>query len=397
MLARVELACVIVDNDWARGALGSAALLGSMNSKRRPLLRTILAVAALLALVAAFGILACSGALTTTRDAQFGGPGHRSPQDATTPGGGGPDGGVRTDFDGADVTSADQGGSDDAQRADGGSVAACPSFASPTVSGTVTATTIDEASGLVASRANTGVLWVHNDSGDKARLFALSKRGQLLGTYALDGASKGDFEDLAAGPGPVADQQYLYVGDIGDNHARRASVVVYRGIEPSLSADQAPPLEASIKVVPLLLRYPDGAHNAETLLVDPRQGDLYIVTKSLLADAGVYRAAAPHQAGSTRTLDKVGTLRLPGVLVRALTAGDISPDGQQVLLRTYSNALLWRRLPGTSVMEALSTDPCPVPLAIEPQGESIGFDPQSGGYLTHSESTNQPLYFFAHR
>lgn len=42
--------------------------------------------------------------------------------------------------------------------------------------GVVECNDIKEASGIVASRVNPGVLWVHNDSGDKARTFAMVKR-----------------------------------------------------------------------------------------------------------------------------------------------------------------------------------------------------------------------------
>ena len=77
----------------------------------------------------------------------------------------------------------------------------------------------------------------------------------------------------------------LYVGDIGDNASRRASIDVYRVPEPRVGA------AASAPAARLRLRYPDGAHDAEALLVDPLRGDLVIVTK-VLGAARAYRASA---------------------------------------------------------------------------------------------------------
>ena len=81
---------------------------------------------------------------------------------------------------------------------------------------TVASDELNEISGVVESRTRTGVLWVHNDSGDTARIFAIGLDGRTLGTFGLAGIQARDWEDLAAGPGPVAGRRYLFVGDIGD-------------------------------------------------------------------------------------------------------------------------------------------------------------------------------------
>jgi hypothetical protein len=44
---------------------------------------------------------------------------------------------------------------------------------SATKTGNVQSSLVIEASGLAASRKNANVLWVHNDSGDSARVFAM--------------------------------------------------------------------------------------------------------------------------------------------------------------------------------------------------------------------------------
>ena len=75
--------------------------------------------------------------------------------------------------------------------------AQCPVFEPGVSLGTLQLSAIDEASGIAASRTNPNVLWVHNDSGDSARVFAIHIDGTLLGTYSLSGASATDWEDIS--------------------------------------------------------------------------------------------------------------------------------------------------------------------------------------------------------
>ncbi len=273
--------------------------------------------------------------------------------------------------------------------------AGCPVFGSPTVMGTVGSMAIAETSGLVASRKNPGVLWVHNDSGDSARVFALSTDGALLAIYNLTDASATDWEDIALGPGPEPGTDYLYIADIGDNGKTRPFVTVYRVAEPEVDPGGSGEEIDISGAVALEFEYADGPHNAETLLSDPLTGDLYVVTKS--STGGVSRVFPfPFpQSGSSRTvLTEVTSFQLEGASMfdRIATGGDISPDGVAIVVRTYTQASLWLRAGGQTVVEALSAPACPVPLAAEPQGEAIAFEPDGGAYLTTSEFTSQPIY-----
>ena len=267
---------------------------------------------------------------------------------------------------------------------------ACPTYDPPTKVGTVNASAINEASGLATSSRNPGVLWLHNDSGDTARVFAIDTSAKLLGTYTLGGVTAVDWEDIAVGPGPTAGESYLYLGDIGDNPSERTGIAVYRVQEPQVPAGQSPVTATLGGVETLPFVYPDGAHNAETLLVDPKTSDLYIVIKTDTATAGVYRAQAPQTPGQQRTLTRVGDVSL-GVLI---TGGDVSRDGAEILLRTYTDAWLWRWPAGSTIAAAFSAAPCKVPAAAEPQGEAIAFTPDTKDYYTLSENASQPLYLY---
>lgn len=275
----------------------------------------------------------------------------------------------------------------------------CPLYDPPQSAGTVTAAAINEASGLVASRKQSDVLWLHNDSGDSARVFAIDTTGQLLGIFKLQGAAAQDWEDMALGPGPLPGVDYLYLADIGDNAEARASIAIYRVAEPTVSAGGGTQDVAGVDKLTFV--YPDGAHNAETLLIDPRQGDLYIITKSNTAISLIFRAAAPLVAGQQRTLEQVGSLRFrEGVLANVgsglATGGDVAPDGRAVILRTYKDVLYWRVGPTQALAAALLAEPCSLPQAAEGQGETVAFV-VGGDYFTLSEGKSQPLYRYRAR
>jgi len=239
-----------------------------------------------------------------------------------------------------------------------------------------------ECSGLVASQNNPGILWTHNDSGDSARIFAVEEDGTLRGIYHLQGASATDWEDMAWGPcsGPGwAD--CLYIGDIGDNGASRAQIQVYRVAEPVVPMIGLPVEETLTDVELFICEYPDSAHDAETLLVDPVAGIPYIVTKEGLGSTGVYRFPATPVDGETAILESVTVLAGRSLL----TGGDVSPDGSRVILRGYLNAFDYP-LPESGLFEDMfSVVPCPVTLTAEPQGEALAIGPTGLEVFTASE------------
>ncbi|MEA2453640.1 MAG: hypothetical protein QOG04_2350 [Actinomycetota bacterium] len=189
---------------------------------------------------------------------------------------------------------------------------------------------LTEISGLAASTNDPDVFWAHNDSGGAPALYCLLGSGASCGTWDVAGAVNTDWEDIDIGPGPVSGRSYIYVGDIGDNAAARGSVTVYRMLEPDV--DPATSDGGSLPADAIRFRYPDGPHDAETLLIHPLTGDLYIVTKELTS--GVYKAAAPFDTDSVLPLERVARFSLFANFADR-TGGDIAPDGQSVVLTTY--------------------------------------------------------------
>ncbi len=276
----------------------------------------------------------------------------------------------------------------------------CPTYAQPVTTGFMLHFSVKEASGIVESRRNPGTLWVHNDSGDEAREYAIAKAGTSKGTFVLEGVDANDWEDLAVGPGPAADTTYLYVGDIGDNGSSRSKIQVYRVPEPAVQGSLIPPTVTLSGVERIDLQYPDHPHNAESMMVDPWNGDVYVVVKAGDGDSPVFRAAAPLSDGQTVVLEQVAFLKfgqgaLPGNT--ETTAADIHPAGTEIVIRTYDAAFLWRRLPGETMADALATEPCPLPLKDEGQGEALGFAADGKGSCTCGEGSLVAISYCARR
>jgi hypothetical protein len=299
-------------------------------------------------------------------------------------------------------------------------------FANDRVAGRVEPADLVEISGIAASRKQqnieiAGTIWAHNDSGDTARFFAIDADGGRRDVFNLVGAEAIDWEDMAVGPGPEEGVSYIYLADIGDNNSQRQNVVVYRLPEPTVSHD-SPEVPAQGEPAPaegtpanpditgydtLTLRYPDGAHDAETLLIDPVDGDLVIVTKNIATGVSqVFRGDALAPEGD-QTLEQVeeihfdvlkGQIGVPfgaGPLVAGLphipTGGDVSPDGSLIAIRTYGAVLVWERSEGGPLWERLDEAPCQASSSSEQQGEAIAFNASGTGYITISEGPYQAI------
>ncbi|MCA9587781.1 MAG: hypothetical protein KC657_20800 [Myxococcales bacterium] len=285
------------------------------------------------------------------------------------------DGGVPAEVDAS---------ADAAAPGEGGAVPACPTFGAPAARGVVGAPEITEASGLVASRRHADVVWTHNDSGDVARVFALrTTDASVLGAVSVTGANATDWEDIALGT--HAGVPSLFIGDIGDNAARRPNVTVYIAPEPDVA-----PLPASVAVtLAMTLTYEDGPRDAEALVVDPRSGELVVIEKSL-GPAGVYVLTPPFAA--TGVLRRVATIDLSRSGVGTLvTAADVTGAGDAVIVRTYGGALWYPRAEGSEMWRALVGTSCPIDVASEGQGESIAASADAKTVFTLSEGVGSRL------
>ncbi len=233
---------------------------------------------------------------------------------------------------------------------------------------------ISESSGLVAG-VRSGLLFTHNDSGDTARFFALDRTCRTQATYRLKGVQARDWEDISRGP-----KGTLWLGDIGDNSAtRERGVLVHRVPEP------LPGSSTVLTPTSYRLRYDDGPHDAEAMLVTA-DSRVIVVTKGLGSRAGVYATEGALRGGGL-----VNPLHLVAeAAVSLVTGGDLSPDGTRVVLRNYAAAYEWDVRDG-DVVKAFSGEPVRIPLPPSPQGEGIAYDREGRSLLTSSEGVGAPL------
>jgi len=205
---------------------------------------------------------------------------------------------------------------------------------------------IAESSGLVARGR---VMFTVNDSGDDAVVYAVDvTSGDTVGvtTYSSDPVS--DVE--AVSPGRAGT---VWVGDIGDNSSDRPAIDVYR------VPFGRPRGDAQVDADTYTLVYPDGPRDAEALLVHPRSGRLYVVSKGILGGT-VYAAPVAMEPGTLDRMSVVG--EVPGLV----TDGAFLPDGRHILLRSYGTAAVYT-FPALRLVGRMD-------LPAQEQGEAVAVD-----------------------
>lgn len=225
----------------------------------------------------------------------------------------------------------------------------CQEWSAPEKVGALDTNFLNEASGLALSKQFPGRLYHNNDSGDGPFFYVTDHSGKGTQRVAFDSEKPVDVEDVAVGPCPSG--QCLFVGDIGDNKRVRDHLTLW------MIPEQATFPEKVRDARHLTLVYPDHAHDAESLAVHPITGDVYLLTKE--ADYNVERRAHAARlyrlprallnsagADSSISLEFVGEIDLPwmlydlsGLFGQIATSMDISPDGKNLLLLTYQNAV----------------------------------------------------------
>jgi hypothetical protein len=234
---------------------------------------------------------------------------------------------------------------------------------------------ISEASGLVASIANPGFFWTINDSGNPAEIFLIDRHAVIRLVCTLGNITNRDWEDISIDK-DAHGKSYLYVADIGDNHSLYKYKMIYRFQEPSLRNDK---LRIITKFDTYVFQFSDGKRDAETILIDPKNHDLFIITKRENW-VGLYQAPNPLSK-DTMIFKKVMSLPFTQIV-----AGGISPNGKRVLLKNYDKVYLWERKENQTIPQLLLCAPMEVPYEREPQGEAIAWSRDGREFYTLSES-----------
>lgn len=266
----------------------------------------------------------------------------------------------------------------------------CTRWSEPAQVGALDIAAIMEASGLAISRRTSRLYHINDGAG--ARLHVTNAQGGDLQTMRINDFAPADIEDL--GHGPCGNATCLYVADIGDNAVARQSVQIAVIREPGSISTAITPERI------ITARYPDGPHDAEAIAVHPLSGDLLLVTKVKFAQqqqpAQLFRlTAAQLQAGGEQSLEAAGTIPVAtlGEALgpnprRVVTAMDISPDGNRLLLLTYDAFIEIALGQNGTLPEAWTEGRTHRALAIAPliQAEAIAYDRDGESVMYSTES-----------
>lgn len=282
-----------------------------------------------------------------------------------------------------------------------------------------------ELSGLARpiASANSGYLWGQADGSVDFLLAIDASDGTDAGELTLSGVAGVDHEDMDSAS--VGGVDYIYLADIGDNSDARSDFDIYRIVEPTITGSDFTVSSGDIEQITCVYSGTAPSHkDAECLMVDPATGDMYIITKRETVP-GVYKLAhASSYAGTQNFVFQGDMYDIPDSYNTAsggnsgnVVAGSISPDGTEILVKSYSHVYLFTRDPQTqTIFEALEGTPTILPSYVggavdssnpvshpsqEPQGEAICWSPDGRDYYTcseyaasHGSSQGNPLYYY---
>ncbi|MBN1577685.1 MAG: hypothetical protein JW913_14090 [Chitinispirillaceae bacterium] len=245
-------------------------------------------------------------------------------------------------------------------------------------SGIVTVPALVDASAMASSKLQDGIVWACNGHSDNNKIYALDSQGKLVAAYYLKTKWQRNWEDMASGPGPDPAKTYLYVGDIGDNDTQWVTKSVYRFEEP-LAMYRGDSVVDTIKTIDRLdYVCPDKIRNAEAMFLDPLTRDYYVISKE--QNGKVYRATYPQPTSSIDTLELLDSLPFKNI-----TAADISPSGDEILIKDYVRIYYWKRATGESFADAMKRAPARATYRMEPCGEALCWSRNADAYFTVSE------------
>ena len=264
------------------------------------------------------------------------------------------------------------------------------------VTGLMLDSQLRETSGLVVSPRHRGVLWMHDDGGNPARLFAVNRDGDRVATFRVEGVPKTDWEDISAFR--AGGRDFLLLADTGDNGGLRRTL--------QLHAIQEPDVLENARLRPawsIVFRWPDGPRDCEAMAVDARRGEVLLISKRRQPPE-LFRLPLRPRLDPPVTAERIGRLRMPDVLApqggtdeRAplaaqVTAASISPDGRRLAVMTYRYLLVYDRRGEEGWGRAVSRPPRVLTLPWLPQAEAMGWDTNNRHVFATGEFVPAPLY-----
>lgn len=235
----------------------------------------------------------------------------------------------------------------------------------------VTDVSQDEISDLARNNlpANDAYLWAVDDGILTKVLVLNATTGAASGEWTITGFNGNDVESMASAT--VGGVNYIWIGDTGNNANSANSrgtgidVRIVRVVEPTITGSNGTITADNVVLVDCA--YPAGnapsLRDVECMLSDPATGDIYLVTKRI-SPVKVYRLNFALSYSGTQTLDYVTDMTndatfntisdTPSGNNGYATGGCITPNGQEIFIRSYSKIYRWKRTSGETIGAALA-------------------------------------------
>ena len=275
-------------------------------------------------------------------------------------------------------------------------VSSVPISATVSHTGKITDKNLNEVSGIAVSRINKDILWVLNDSGNSASVYALNPEGKLLCTIDIQGVSNNDWEDIASFE--YKGKPYILVADTGDNRAIRSKCFFHFIEEPDIEKISGP----STSVKPswsITYTYEDGARDCESVAVDTVNGKILLLSKR---DDPPVLYELPLTKEKNTVAKKITEIKPlpqftkditePFQKANQPTAMDISTDGRSIIVLTYGDAFYYEKKPSEEWSGIFKGSPQVITVPRMKQAEAICFSKDGSGIYVTTEQIPAPLY-----
>ena len=215
-------------------------------------------------------------------------------------------------------------------------------FSLAAITSTVEDDEISEASGIALSRRQKDAVWLHNDSGDSARLFLVGFDGKTRAIVTLNIERPIDWEDICSFE--ADGEKWLLIGDTGDNGRirsrteRACELLLIK--EPEIKPRSGSPVSIKADIVSRIeFQFPEGPEDCESLAVDTQSKEILLLTKSVPQKCQMFRLPLSTKPGQQKlTAEPIASLAVPFA-----TSMDVSADNQSlVIVNMFSGALIRR-------------------------------------------------------
>lgn len=232
-------------------------------------------------------------------------------------------------------------------------------------------------------------IWALQDSGNKAELYALDKKGKITHTLLLTSVTNTDWEGLASDKAGN-----LYVGDFGNNDNDRKDLGIYKVNAADLTKTETAIAAKTTFYFPEQKEFPPKKANrifdVEAFFIS--NGNFYLFTKNRSSkfDGTTILYSVPNKPGN-HAATRIGSYQTCSNFNRcAITGADISPDGKKVALLGSDTVWLFENFKGNAIF---GVKPTVIDLKHYSQKEGICFisdtvlyiaderDKKSGGFV----------------